>query len=83
MTWRYAAYALALELKCPDVDAMLATMSAMQFHEWLAFFRIREEERSADKGSSPAEQQNGHAGLQARLLGAFKGYSERRKQKPG
>jgi hypothetical protein len=58
VTARYAAYALALKLKFPDVDAMLASMSITSFMEWQAFFRIREEERAKDKGQpgAPAKQ---------------------------
>lgn len=73
---RYAAYALARELKCPNVDAMMEEMTIIQFMEWQAFFRIREEERQKD-GAAGSFGQGGDSGLQARLVGAFSGYQKR------
>lgn len=89
---RYAAYALALELKRPDVDTMTENMTTLQFMEWQAFFRIREEERQRDQAgsgkhskapSSPSPRNGPDAGLQARLLGAFSGYQKRQEKLKG
>lgn len=76
MTWRYAAYALALELHQYDVDAMLTDMTAMQFNEWLAFFRIREELRNAPPETRSQEDPGA---LRQKIVGAFTRWRERQK----
>ena len=86
---RYAAYSLALELGCYDVDAMLEGMTAMQFNEWLAFFRIRKDlwEKteappgvpSAGYGSSGEERQR----LSGDILRSFQGFQKRRDKARG
>ncbi|MCL1940032.1 MAG: hypothetical protein FWG04_05165 [Desulfovibrionaceae bacterium] len=77
MTARYGAHALALELGWPDVDAMLESMTAMQYQEWLAFFRIRADAANAPQGgygNSPEEQRR----MSGDIVRAMSGYQERR-----
>lgn len=83
MTERYAAYALALELKCPDVDVMLASMSIKGFLEWQAFFRIRAERERGPQTAGGPPPGSGDSGMHARLVGAFTGYQERRDHQNG
>ena len=65
VTGRYSAYALALELGWSDVDAMLASMTAMQIQEWFASFRIRNDEKPAGE---PAGYGYGKAVLDVSLV---------------
>lgn len=81
VSWRYTAYALALELKCPDVDAMLQRMETRQFYEWLAFFRIREELQ--DDKKQPATKvatTESNKALQAKMFSSLLGYQHRRER---
>lgn len=78
MTARYTAYSLALELGWSDVDAMLESMTAMQYQEWLSFYRIRNE-KSGDAPKTREEQKN----LAASLSRALDGYQQRRDSKKG
>ncbi len=81
-TARYTAYSLALELGWSDVDAMLETMTASQYKEWLAFFKIRNElQRSPDKpqggyGTSREAQER----MSGDILRFMDGYQKRREQ---
>lgn len=70
MSSRYTAYSLALELKCINVDEMLEEMTAMQFNEWLAFFKIREELR--EKPGTTKDKKD----LSKGLIDAFKGFQK-------
>ena len=77
MTARYNAYALALEFGWSNVDAMLESMTAMQYREWLAFFRIRadvEKMPQGGYGTSPEEQRR----MSGDIVRAMAGYQERR-----
>lgn len=66
---------------------MLNSMSIMQYMEWQAFFRIREEERAKEKGqaaggkpgTAPAPNEKF---LQAKITGGFEA-AMRRRQKAG
>jgi len=76
---RYTAFSLALELGCPDVDAMLDGMTALQYQEWLAFFKIRAERERTPQGgygTSPEEQRR----LSGDLVRAMSGYQARREK---
>jgi len=66
-----------LELGWGDVDAMLESMTARQYKEWLAFFSVRaERERSPQGGygASPEEQRR----MSGDIVRAMSGYQERR-----
>ena len=72
-----AACALALELGAPDVDALLASMTAMQYQEWLAYFHLRAERERMPRGAygtSKEEQRR----LSGDLVRAMTGYQGRR-----
>ena len=71
---RYALYALAWELKQPNVDAMLQALTAMQIQEWLAFLKIREELRNADARQNDPKQ------LAGSLSRALDGYQHIREK---
>lgn len=74
---RYVALSLALELGSPDVDAMLESMTARQYQEWLAFFELRAERARNPQGrygTSPEEQRR----LSGDIMRAMNGYQERR-----
>jgi hypothetical protein len=48
---RVLAFSLALELGCPNVDVMLASMPASMFAEWEAFLEMKAEaEKKAMQG---------------------------------
>lgn len=65
-------------MHCFDVDAMLDTMTALQFREWLAFFKIRADLREADARPELSGPPPDAKELQTRLVQAFSGYKERR-----
>jgi hypothetical protein len=77
---RYLAYSLALELGQHNVDAMLETMTAMQFNEWVAYFRIKSEKGDVPPqgmvgkyGTSPEGQRR----MNGDILRAMIGYQKR------
>ncbi|MDR2696036.1 MAG: phage tail assembly protein T [Deltaproteobacteria bacterium] len=74
---RYVAFSLALELGRQDVDAMLESMTAMQYREWLAFFQIRAEREKGPQGGygiGPEEQRR----MSGDIVRAMTGYQGRR-----
>ena len=77
MSARYTAFSLALELGWWDVDAMLESMTATQYKEWLAFFQIRAERDKTPHGGygkGPEEQRR----MSGDIVRAMSGYQTRR-----
>ncbi|MDL2280149.1 hypothetical protein LJC15_05790 [Desulfovibrio sp. OttesenSCG-928-G11] len=72
---RFTAYALALELGWSDVDAMLESMTAMQYREWLAFFKRRNE--------APDNKPTNKVQMAGSLSKALDGYQNRRDRLKG
>jgi len=71
------AFSLALEFGWWDVDAMLQSMTAMQLHEWFAFFSLRAEREKMPQsgyGTSPEEQRR----MSGDIVRAMTGYQGRR-----
>ena len=67
----------ALELGWSDVDAMLESMTATQYQEWLAFFRIRADVEKIPQGgygASPEEKRR----MSGDIVRAMSGYQGRR-----
>jgi hypothetical protein len=60
------------------VDAMLESMTAMQYQEWLNFWKIRNE-KTTDAPKTRDEQKN----LAASLSRALDGYQQRRDKQKG
>lgn len=62
---------------------MLDGMSIMQFMEWQAFFRIREEERAKEKGRTAGAPARNEKFLQAKITGGFEAAMRRRQRAQG
>jgi len=83
---RFTAYALAFELGWSDVDAMLESMTAMQYKEWLAFIKIRNKKDGSEsedepKGDGTSKEEQDRLG--GHILRAMTGYQKRRDKLKG
>jgi hypothetical protein len=74
---RYAAFSLALEFGRHDVDAMLESMTAVQYQEWLAFFRVRTERERRPQGGYGASREEQRR-MSGDIVRAMAGYQGRR-----
>ena len=66
---------------------MLDSMTAMQYQEWLAFFKIRTDREKADSGDKPASgygtSKEGQQRMGADIIKALTGYQKRRDKLKG
>lgn len=57
---------------------MLGNMSMLQFQEWMAFFKIREEERTPGDKKTPPQQ--GKQAFCLNIMQQMQGYQARRER---
>lgn len=66
---------------------MLESMTAVQYREWLAFFKIRADREKAEADGNPASgdrtSKEGQQRMSADILRAMTGYQQRRDRLKG